>query len=182
MNRPRMSDCWVSQLKNTQEVCLFDLRVPSLQSFLGNFENYILLFPVIIACMPPVINPNDIYKPEYIIPQLLTEWIIKNGKDGIYYTSTHKKSYFDYPDDKYENVAMPVKDPIMSNRYCSKLKSVFKITQPLNNEIEKLRQRYSIDAGHYGLDEEGQKEENYRLSIFGNSEKRLSNTDYFDLQ
>lgn len=176
-----MSDCWVSQLKNTQEICLLDLRVPSLQSFLDNYENYILLFPVIIACMLPVTNPNDIYKPEYIIPQLLTEWVIKNEKNGIYYTSTHKNSYFDYPDNKYENIAIPVKDPIKSNKYCNKLKSFFRITQPLNNEIEKLRQGYNINVGHY-VDEREQQEENYELSDFGNLEKRLSETVFFDLQ
>lgn len=182
MNRPRMSDCWVSQLKNTQEIYLLDLRVPSLQSFLDNFENYILLFPVIIACMLPVINSNDIYKPEYIIPQLLTEWIIKKGKDGIYYTSTHKNSDFDYPDDKYENVAMPVKDPIMSNRYCSKLKSVFKITQPLNNEIEQLREGYENNCGLFDLNNIDQKKEHYELSNFGNLEKRLRETTGFDIK
>lgn len=182
MNRPRMSDCWVSQLKNTQEICLLDLRVPSLQSFLDNYKNYILLFPIIIACMLPVTNPNDVYKPEYIIPQLLTEWVIKNEKDGIYYTSTHKNSYFDYPNDKYENIAIPVKESIKSNRYCNKLKFLFKITQPLNNEIEQLRQGYSVNAGHYGLDEKEQKKEYYELSDFGNLEKRLSKAVFFDLQ
>lgn len=180
MNRPRMSDCWVSQLKNTQKICLLDLRVPSLQSFWDN-QNYILLFPVIIACMLPVTNSNDIYKPEYIIPQLLTEWIIKKKRDGIYYTSTHKNSYFDYPGNKYDNIAIPVKDPINSKKYCKMLKSFFRITQPLNNEIEQLRNGYGIDAGHYGLDEEEQKKENYELSDFGKLEKRLSETEDFCL-
>lgn len=45
---------------------------------------------------------------------------------------------------------MPVKAPIQSNNYCNHLKSIFRVTQPLNNEIEQLRQEYaSIRIGAY---------------------------------
>ena len=102
MHRPLMTDCWISRLENTQEIKLLDLRIPNNESFLYKFDRYIYMFPFIIACMIPVKNAEDIYKPEYIIPQLFIEWIIKTKKcDGVIYTSCHKNNEFDFPEDKH---------------------------------------------------------------------------------
>lgn len=173
MGRPRMSDCWVSCLKSMKPITLLDLRVPTIEDFNKNIENYLVLFPLIISSMLPIENTLDIYKPEYIIPQLLTEWIIKNKKDGIYYTSVHKDSGFDFPEDKYYNIAMPVQDPLQNNVYCKILSSYFQITTPINNEIETLKNGQSIDCGTYDNDEYEQKKVNYRCSEFGKIEDWL---------
>lgn len=77
MHRPIMTDCWISRLENTQEIQLLDLRFPTNKSFMEQFDKYIYMFPFIISCMIPVKNAYDIYKPEYIIPQLFIEWGIK---------------------------------------------------------------------------------------------------------
>lgn len=76
MHRPFMDNCWVSHLRNVEELQLLDLRFPSEECFKDNFQKYIYIFPFIISCMIPVKNSEDIYKPEYIIPQLFIEWII----------------------------------------------------------------------------------------------------------
>ncbi|MDD7723156.1 MAG: RES domain-containing protein [bacterium] len=174
MNRPKMSDCWVSCLKNTRLITLLDLSVPTRDAFQSDVRNYLLLFPLIISCMLPVENPKDIYKPEYIIPQLLTEWIIKKHKTGIFYTSVHKDSGFDFPADKYNNIAIPVQNPLESKVYCEALSSYFRITSPMNYEIELLRNGENVEIGEYGLDEEREKEDNYRFSAFGHLEDWLS--------
>ena len=181
MHRPIMNDCWISRLENTREIKLLDLRLPTNESFLEQFEKYIYILPFIISCMIPVKNADDIYKPEYIIPQLFIEWVIKTKKcDGIIYTSCHKNNEFDFPEDKHENIAMPVKEPCSRTKFCPRLKRMFKITDPINNEIEQLRKPYPMDYGQY----DGNRQiENYRISNFGSLEQRLKE-DYqlYDIQ
>lgn len=99
----------------------------------------------------------------------------KNKKcDGIIYTSCHKNNEFDFPEDKHENIAIPVKEPCSQTKFCPQLKSMFKITDPINNEIEQLRKPYPIDGDDLDVDRQI---ENYRTSNFGNLEQRLKD-DY----
>lgn len=179
MCRPFMNNCWVSLLKNTENLNLLDLRFPSEEIFTNNFQKYIYVFPFIISCMIPVKNVDDIYKPEYIIPQLFIEWIINNENyDGIFYTISHKNNDFDYSLRKNENIAIPIKSPLDKAKYCPILKRMFLITNPANNEIEQLRDPYPIDGGD--LDENIQ-ELNYRTSNFGCLEGRLNDNRYYQL-
>lgn len=36
-------------------------------------------FPLLLSCMVVVSNRDDVFKPEYIIPQLVTEWVITHN-------------------------------------------------------------------------------------------------------
>ena len=102
-------------------------------------------YRVVHGGVAAVENANDLYKPEYIIPQLITECIIKNKMAGIYYTSVHKSDGFDFPMSKYQNVVIPVKTPIKQKGYCDILSPLFQITDPMNHEIEHLRNGDQID-------------------------------------
>ena len=179
MQRPVMSQCWVSLLKNQRAIELLDLRIPTVEQFIRDFSRYTQVFPLIIACMIPALNSDDVYKPEYIVPQLIFEWIIKNQKYGIYYTSSHKNGDFDFPTDKFNNLAIPVKQPLAKTDYCPTIARDFKISNPLNNEIEQLRESYTLDAGVYGNEENVQEElnRNYNTSDFGQLERRLVHYD-----
>lgn len=184
MNRPLMSNCWVSRLKNTKEIEVLDLRVPVEADFVHAFGKYIAIFPLIISCMIPTQGKSgDVFKPEYLIPQLIMEWIIKKNKMGVYYTSTHLteqvKRDFEYPKDKYDNLAIPVKSPLSKEKNCKKLAVMFQITNPANYEIELLKHGQGFDGGN--LDAPDPLEENYRLSIFGEMEGCLK-SDEFELE
>lgn len=127
-----------------------------------------------------------IYKPEYLIPQLLIEWIIKQAQKtnknkrineiiGVYYTSSHINQEFNYPLRKSDNVAIPVIDPLVKNEYCPMLSKLFSITKPLNIEIEKLK-HIKIDCGTFdNKTEQEQQIENYETSDLNYLEKRLDN-------
>lgn len=179
MQRPVMSQCWVSLLKNQRAIELLDLRIPTVEQFIRDFSRYTQVFPLIIACMIPALNSDDVYKPEYIVPQLIFEWIIKNKKYGIYYTSSHKNGDFDFPTDKFNNLAIPVKQPLAKTDYCPTIARDFEISNPLNNEIEQLRESYTLDAGVYGNEENVQEElnRNYNTSDFGQLERRFVHYD-----
>lgn len=183
MRRPPMHTCAVSRFKNKEELNFIDLTIPSEEKLQD--PKYQTLVPLIIACMIPVANNSDTFKPEYIMPQLIFEWLLKRRKSsntkihGIAYTSTHMNDEFSFPKDKFINYAIPVID-INAKEYCKELCSIFQLTKPTTNDIEKLKCGYNIDCGSYNSIAD--RESNYRTSDFGNLETRLQDTDKFPLQ
>lgn len=185
MRRPSMQTCAVARLQCDSSLNIVNLSVMENEKEYDYPYNQRLI-PLLIACMVPVANHDDTYKPEYIIPQLIIEWILKNRTnekiDGVCYTSTHINNEFDFPDSKFLNYALPVYSTDPRKKYCNRLCELFKITKPTTNDIEKLKSGYPVDGGEYGLSEEDQQYLNYELSDFGNLEKRLSDQTRFPLE
>lgn len=183
MRRPSMQICAVSRLECQKPLNIIDLS----RITVNDIDNpyYQKLIPLLISCMIPVEHPDDTYKPEYIMPQLFMEWLLKNRDqlkiDGVCYTSTHINDEFDFPEEKFLNYAIPVYSVDARMKYCKNLCNLLKITKPTTNDIEKLKQGYDLDFGYADLSEEEQKEQNYATSDFGQLEKRLQDTTKFPL-
>ena len=183
MGRPAFGTVMVSKFETQQEFKLLDLRVPSKDNWDNDMVRCLLIFPLVIASMVQVKNSKDKYKPEYLIPQLLTEWVISKNREGkkgeevlgIMYTSAQKNDDFSYPDDSYDNYAIPVLKPLSRKKYCEGLKDYFKLTAPTYYDLEVLRQGERIDAGSYDADTETWTIENIRTSHFGVMEEYLNN-------
>lgn len=181
----RPSSWMVSRLVCKKMPVLLDLRIPSENEFNQSASFILLRFPLIIACLIPVLNNEDDYKPEYIIPQLLTEFIITNyNRDykydnvfktihGIRYTSVHKNTDFNFPDEKFDNIVFPVVKSLNSTGYCPLLCEQFQITSPTCDEYERIRGDYSVDYGKAGYSQDEQIRRNYEVSMFGKMEERL---------
>ena len=115
------------------------MRVPSEKAWAQDMSKCILFFPLIIACMVQVKSHKVFYKPEYVISQLLTEWIISHNISnshsqeilGILYTSAQKNTDFDYPIESYDNYAIPVLKPMKGKNCCERLSGMFDLTSPL---------------------------------------------------
>lgn len=185
MRRPSMQLCAVSRFECDRPLNIIDLSRPEDPSQLNQAE-YLKLIPLMISCMIPVSDHDATYKPEYIIPQLLMQWILKNRMtkniDGICYTSTHINGEFSFPTSKFLNYAIPVYNINSNKKFCKKLCEYFKVTDPTTNDIEKLKGGYGMSWRTAGLSLEEIKEENYSNSDFGNLEQRLSNTKTFPLR
>lgn len=181
MGRPDFGATMVSAFKSTGSFKLLDMRIPTKESWKDDFEQCVLFFPLIISTMVQVNKTSDPYKPEYTIPQILTEWVISTNNNkkatdpekiiGIAYTSAQKNDEFDYPLNSYDNYAIPVLKPLASKNYCKKLTDIFRVTKPTYYDLEVLRQGGIIGAGEYGLqDGEEQKTQNIKISPFGKME------------
>jgi hypothetical protein len=132
----------------------------------------IIFWPLIASCSIEVRDKDDPFKPEYIIPQLLMQWISENDNIyGIRYFSVRAKGSFD-DYQTFLNYVFPVKS-FKSKGYCDKLINRFKFTIPFNwrlldlqknpkkgnciNENSKIR----LEVGNslnYGGTEFGEKE------------------------
>lgn len=192
MHRPSLDSFVVSQYNQVKgNLRLWDLRVPTINDNIlkdeGLFCNMICKLPLIISCMvESKYETTQIYKPEYIIPQLLMELIIsyiQNGiydidsdfqkeRDcvyGIYYTSVQKNNIF-FKDTKslFDNVAIPVVETNETIDYCPVLSKLFEISDPTSEEIERIK---NLDTGVPA----NTNRLYYELSIFGMLERRLKN-------
>ena len=187
MGRPDFGSAMVSQLINKLDFNVLDLRVPSEEQWDKNMGKCIQFFPLIIASMVQTKNEKDTYKPEYLIPQLLTEWIISRNRDkkkstqqeiiGIVYTSAQKNSDFDFPANSYDNYAIPVLNPLGYGNYCSKLVSQFTVTKPTYYDLEVLKQGNIIDSGNFDSNAEDNKKEHLSISPFDIMEKYIEKQD-----
>lgn len=182
MGRPNFGTVMVSKFETQREFKMLDLRVPTRDTWENNIKNCLQIFPLVIASMIQVKNSKDTYKPEYLIPQLLTEWIISENENnkggdkilGIMYTSAHKNNDFSFPDNSYDNYAIPVLNPLCGKQYCKELTNYFKLTAPTYYDLEVLKLGESIDRGYTDATTEEEKRINkLRISPFGFMEEYL---------
>lgn len=189
MRRPPMHQCAVARFENECELYFINLTIPSVEQL--KKSSFLKLIPLVITCMIRVDEVNATFKPEYIVPQLLIEWILKNRKfkleeekkeiNGVAYLSTHLNQDFEFPMSTFINYAIPVFSVNMNNKYCYKLCNTFSLTNPTTNDLEKLKGGYVIDGGVIGLSPEEVLQQNYKTSDFGNLEERLKDETRFAL-
>lgn len=186
MRRPPMYASVVSRFENKKRVWFLNLTIPTVEQIKEN--RFLKLSPLIIACMVRVVHDDHTYKPEYIVSQLLIEWVLrqrsyfnKNGFDvhGVMYTSTHRGTDFDFPIEKAVNYASPVFDIHKTTGYCAKLSDCYHLTAPTTNEIQQLKEKYG-EVGKEKIIEDGKPvviPGKYELSDFGRLENRLESQE-----
>ncbi len=99
------------------------------------FVTHVLLWPLFAACSIRVRVRAEPFKPEYIIPQMLLQWVAKEGDfDGICYFSTHVNAVTRRPVLPPCNLVFPARE-IKEVGRCSRLRGHFKMTQPYSWEL-----------------------------------------------
>ncbi len=105
-----------------------DLSVPSAASDL--VVAHALCWPLLAACSIKVRHTEAKFKPEYIIPQLVLQWLTNETKiDGVRYFTTKVSKYFDDPV-PFANFAFPVRTSKPSG-YCDHLAARFELSNPV---------------------------------------------------
>jgi hypothetical protein len=94
--------------------------------------NYLTYFPLHAVCTVKTKNEESIFKPEYIFPQLLMQWVHDENIDMIEYMSTQityeqitKKSFF-----QFHNIAIPAQC-FQKDGQCEILKSKINLTETI---------------------------------------------------
>ena len=125
-----------SCFKTNNDICVVDLALPNRD--LTFWEQYSLLvfYPLIVACNLKVKNTDAPFKPEYVIPQLLTQIIRLHSSDiiGISYTSTKHKQV-DYTDFRQRNFVIYVPYADSSKEYSKDLSKLLYSTKPIQCNI-----------------------------------------------
>jgi hypothetical protein len=113
LNRPNINEFHSVRLKSLSSIKYFDLAPPYFDDDLyqSKYYKYLMSWPLIFLCSIRVRNKQDIFKPEYIIPQLLLQWIRENKEiDGIRYWSTHVDQNPTVFKGEFYNLVLPVKE------------------------------------------------------------------------
>lgn len=101
-------------------------------------DDFFTLWPLFLLCSIIVLETDRPFKPEYIIPQILLQWIKSEASwfDGIKYASTKDLNTNGY------NIVIPI-EKSKSNGYCDRLCRSFKLTEPISikdlPEVKNLR-------------------------------------------
>lgn len=96
--------------------------------------SYFCYWPILAACSIVVNKPEDIFKPEYIIPQLVLQWVVSSQKlDGILYRSNRIKNS-KHNEGTFTNLVIPIKQSADKGA-CSELRSKIKFTAPLSWQV-----------------------------------------------
>ncbi|EBI1576667.1 hypothetical protein FKY37_03020 [Salmonella enterica] len=153
MDKPDFDKLYISSFISSEENSkILDFTSEILYSrFYGKTDNdkmsyitkmsYICLMPLIYACSFAKINGSTSFTQEYIIPNLLMQWISRRSKSnivGIAYRSTRmiKTNH----GEKSINVVLPPKvtyQQTITKDFCPKLVKMFKLTPPVSWQVLK---------------------------------------------
>lgn len=107
------------------------------QIIIKSIHNYFNIWPLIAACGIKVQNTDAPFKPEYIIPQLLMQYIGREKQyDGIMFSSTRIGALRVDPK-KCINVVLPVRKQDTKTDYCPVLAKKIVLSEPLSIKFYK---------------------------------------------
>lgn len=135
LNRPEINKFQAVRLQNKQRIELLDLSPPPKDASSWQHYLYFMTWPLIACCSVKVKDYTDVFRPEYIIPQLLLQWVRDNDEiDGIMYKSNHIEPYLYKESGELYNIVLPVKE-ISQDKHCNKLKQIFEMTEVVSWQL-----------------------------------------------
>lgn len=142
LGRPGFDSIQAVRLVATREIRLLDLTTDVYMRNAHLIDNNaygwqplykVITWPLVAACSFKVLNREDTFKPEYIIPQLLMQWINTNDIDGIVYSSTHLNPRLGAGN--FHNYVIPVRSANRECGLCPILTDMFHSTDVLPMQL-----------------------------------------------
>lgn len=148
LGRPNINDFQVVRLKNIDSIYVLNLVPPTEEHITPKRRySYLMLWPLIFSTSIKVNKQDDTFKPEYIIPQLLLQWVRnKEDIDGIVYQTTHIDLNKTKSKGEFHNIVLPVKEN-NTKGLCQQLKSKFEMTAATSIQLNELISGNVIDGG-----------------------------------
>lgn len=183
LNRPNLNDFQIVRLENTQPLKVIDLSPPKSDNKSPNeYYKYLMIWPLVLASSVRVRNYDNYFKPEYIIPQLLLQWVRKNNRiDGISYQTTHIDFKDSLSKGEFLNIVLPVKENKLKG-LCSELENEFRMTESISVQLNQCSTSGLMDGGDFNRYNNRNVQvielikgipTNYDISIFGVLEEAL---------
>jgi hypothetical protein len=151
-DRYRLRDLWFSKIVNNEELKVIKIqrfedlldeieKIDDDEEKLSHLCKYLIIYPLIIACTVKVKDQKNNFTPQYIIPQLLLQYIANFKEaveriDGIMYLSS-QVDYSKINGVKCYNYVFPVKTSLKKG-FCEQLSKTFHISEPTSLEIEEI--------------------------------------------
>lgn len=190
LNKPELNTVQTS-LFQTQSCTYLDLSTPPaifIENIIHNYGilsknlfkdicTYILVWPLKAACSIRVKYKDDTFKPEYIIPQLLLQFIRQvDAIDGISYFSTKIDNYSLEISEVYRNFAFPAQEK-QKEGLCPKLKQMFEATDAVPWQTFELYK----DSGHC-VPLNAEEDKRYDVEFINGMRLLYTTTDFYKLE
>ncbi len=202
MEKPELNKLYISKFKNIKEIKILDFamtfhtlkKIPNIedqhpeQYSRGTIKSFLRLYPLILSCSFKKQNTNAKFNIEYIIPNMLLQWISneKEHIDGIRYFSTKMKH------ERYDSIGINTVFPPKENKdsmegFCPRLKNTFKFTAPISWSMINTLPLKDIDTGQNNSVRETEKilqsvdeviDSHYKMTKFYQVENNIDN--YFE--
>ncbi|BCZ46990.1 hypothetical protein psyc5s11_30570 [Clostridium gelidum] len=130
-------------------------------------KSYIKCLPIIMACSVKVKDRKAPFREEYIISQMITQWVRLQGDiDGIQYYSTKTATYSRRNSNLYKNIVIPTKETGSDKGYCRRLSELITITDSVHcMGIDLFSEDYNIDFSRINDKSNGLIDGNYVKEI-----------------
>lgn len=166
-------------------------RIKAKNEFINpNIGNFLLTFPLILLCSIKANDKDAYFKPEYIVPQLIMQYIRQDNKKiiGVKFLSTHVYQNDNIQDGILYNLAVPTRKS-SNEGYCEYLSKIFKFTPPTSNQIIEIKDANTVslhlnEQECFGINKEVRKIKLdnsktiiYGETLFGRMEEYLKNID-----
>ena len=163
-NLDNISVALVRSRKSSKDISILDLSMLPHQIEIDAIEDYLMIWPLIALCSICAKQKDNPFKPEYIIPQLLMQWIQRRNSekvdkvDGIRYFTvafdtdedidSFNNSYL-YGPHLYRNIVFPVQN-IKPEGKCDYLEERFEITKNISGKaLQFFRNAYAQNWNEY---------------------------------
>lgn len=190
LHQPSFSDFWISKyLFNPKDNIVIDftfsiedkIRVFNDSTInVSTLNNYLKVWPLVIACSFKTKFPNSNFHEEYVIPNIILQWIKRDRPTiiGLKFVSTKTPIRDSKICNNYVFPSMPKNIPEPS-KYCDYLKSYFRLTYPLPwSMLDTLPKPDVIATGDNSFKSKNVQEviiENYELTEFRMIERLIDN-------
>ncbi|MDP4201681.1 MAG: RES domain-containing protein [Bacteroidota bacterium] len=146
LNRPSIDSFQAIRLVSQKDIKLLDLTANDwgTNNNNNNAYKYLMTWPLIASCAIKVKDSHDQFKPEYILPQLLLQWVRNNKEiDGIKYASSHIETQkLKLCGDLY-NIVLPVHEN-KEKGHCKKLLDFFQVTEAISWQLLQFAQGSAV--------------------------------------
>lgn len=150
---------------------------------LGDIYRYLARWPLLMACNMKVSVPDAVFKQEYILPQMVFQWVKEKYKvggrpiAGVRYPSTKIEPSDESMQSFHANTAIPVRE-VNLNGYCPVITRMFNWTTPRSfaDLLSEVLPADDIEVASSGWVNE--RYERYQSSEFGHIENRLGDTPF----
>ena len=153
MGKPSLTKLFLSHFKTNKDsgdinvlnfaFSLESLRLRNLELFFDSHnvteeeaKAYLVVWPILLACSYTVEHPNSSFSIEYVVPNLVLQWISKEKEAlfGIMYLSTKTEQLRN--NDVGINFVFPPKTETVTHMgFCPKLNSMFEWSKPISWQL-----------------------------------------------
>ena len=153
MDKPDLNGLNFAGFKFKNEELFVDLGYPFHSTSIWEWYSLFVMYPLLIACMVRVKNPSAPFKPEYIMPQLMTKLVREHGGRfrGIAYMSNKLPENYRLNSISSRNLAVCTNNCICIKGHDTDLaskiqmKDVHTITREELREVIKCENKFEID-------------------------------------